>query len=101
MAVFVDVDVAVFISGGGGGDDDDDDVDFIAVATLSEISVIIAVDITDGTRNNVDFSRMTLSANGEKMKRKKTNTAPELAVSRCGIVKLAPFQHLVQCAKHK
>lgn len=57
MALFVDVAVAVFISG------DDDDViaavAVIAVATLSEVSVTIAV-ITDGIRNNVDISRITL-----------------------------------------
>lgn len=56
LAVFVDVDVAIFISG-----DDDDDViaavAVIAVVTLSEVSVNIAVVITDGIRNNVDISK--------------------------------------------
>lgn len=47
MVVFVDLDVVVFFNGGGGD---------VAVATLFEISVIIAVVITDGIRNNNDIS---------------------------------------------
>lgn len=84
MAVCVDVDVAVFISG-----DADDDVDFIAVAaTLFEISVIIAVVIIDGIRNNVDISRITLGEwreNSEEEDKKKPTPHPNwLLVVRNG-----------------
>lgn len=66
MAVFVDVDVAVFISG---VDDVAAGVADILVATISEIVVTIAAVIIDGIRNNVDISRITPGERREEEKK--------------------------------